>query len=230
MTIHIPEPVLLAWSGGKDSALTLQALRQSRDYEPVALLSNFVETDPDDAVDQRLSMHRVPRALIEQQAQVAGIPLHAVLLPRVPSNSDYEARMGAALAHFQAQGVRAVAHGDLFLEDIRQYRDTNLARAGMNGLYPLWAQDTQALARRFVADGFRAIVICVDTQQLDASFVGRTIDDAFLDALPPGVDPCGENGEFHTFVYDAPIFSAPVVFTTGAVYWRDERFCYCDIR
>ena len=215
--------ILLAWSGGKDSALSLQALRQHSDYQILALLSNF------DEGEDRLLMHRVPRTLVERQAQAVGIPLYPVLLPSVPSNAEYEARMGAALAHFQALGVNAVAHGDLFLEDIRQYRENNLSRIGMKGIYPIWGEDTRALAQRFVAERFKAIVVCVDTAQLDASFVGRTIDEDFLRDLPPNVDPCGENGEFHTFVYDAPIFSAPIPYTVGETYLRDSRFCYCDI-
>ena len=169
-------------------------------------------------------MHRVPRALIEQQAQAAGIPLYPVLLSSTPSNDEYEVKIGAALAHFQAQGVNAVAHGDLFLEDIRQYRENNLARVGMKGIYPVWGQDTRELAQRFIAEGFKAIVVCVDTGQLDASFAGRIIDDDFLRDLPPNVDPCGENGEFHTFVYDAPYFTAPIPFTVGEQYLRDNRF------
>lgn len=218
----MPEPILLAWSGGKDSALTLHALRQMNEYKIVALLSNFND-------DDRLVMHRVPRRLIEQQARAAGIPLYPVLLPSSPSNSEYEARMSAALNHFQEQGISRVAHGDLFLEDVRQYRENNLARIGMRGLYPLWGQNTGELARRFVADGFKAVAVCVDTEQLDGSFVGRDLDESFFDDLPANVDPCGENGEFHTFVYDAPFFSAPIHFRRGDVYLRDERFAYCEI-
>lgn len=225
----MPEPILFAWSGGKDSALALQALRQNPDLEVVALLSNFIEADSADSVGERLIMHRVPRTLIERQAEAVGLPLYPVILPSVPSNTEYEARTGAALAHFQAIGVQSVAHGDLFLEDIRQYRDGNLARIGMKGMYPVWGQDTRSLAQRFVAEGFRAIVVCVDTTQLDASFAGRIIDEDFLRDLPWHVDPCGENGEFHTFVYDAPIFTAPISITAGAPYLRDDRFQYCDI-
>jgi uncharacterized protein (TIGR00290 family) len=219
----VSEPILLAWSGGKDSVLSLQALRQSVEYDVIALLSNFTEDD------DRLIMHRVPRPLIEIQARIVGIPLYRVLLPSTPSNDVYEARMGAALEHFQAQGVNAVAHGDLFLEDIRQYRENNLARIGMKGIYPLWRQDTRDLAHRFIADGFKAIVVCVDTARLDASFAGRIIDHDFLRDLPPKIDPCGENGEFHSFVYDAPFFSASIPFTLGEQTLRYERFLYQEI-
>jgi uncharacterized protein (TIGR00290 family) len=217
------QPVILAWSGGKDSALSLQALKQSREYHVVSLLTNF------SADEDCVMMHRVPRSLIEKQSQAAGVPLYPVLLSSTPSNDEYEAKIGAALAHFQGQGVNAVAHGDLFLEDIRQYRENNLARVGMKGIYPVWGQNTSELARRFLADGFKAIVICVDTEQLHASFAGRIIDDNFLRDLPPNVDPCGENGEFHTFVYDAPFFTAPIPFTIGEKYLRDNRFLYQTI-
>src|SRR5690606_38362347 len=143
--------------------------------------------------------HGVPQALVYQQVKQLGVPLYPVYLSDDPANSEYEARVGAAYRHFQQQGVVTVAHGDLFLEDIRAYRDQHLAHYGMAGLYPVWVQNTTAFAQEFLRLGFRAIVTCVDTALLDAAFCGRFYDEAFLNDLPEGVDPCGENGEFHTF-------------------------------
>ena len=209
MTSPIPEPVLLAWSGGKDSALALAALQADPAYEVVALLTTFSEEA------QATQMHRVPAALLQAQADALGLPLHAVHVPLDPTNTIYEARMQAALEHFQAQGVNTCAFGDLFLEDIRAYREENLARIGMQALFPLWELDTSALARRFIDEGFRAIVVCVDKAYLPEDLAGHAYDAAFLDALPPGADPCGENGEFHSFVFDGPNFRQPVAFTPG---------------
>ena len=223
MTPSAPQPVLLAWSGGKDSALALAALQADPQYEVVALLTTFSEEA------QQTQMHRVPAALLQTQADALGLPLHAVHVPLDPANTIYEARMQAALEHFQAQGVNACAFGDLFLEDIRAYRERNLARIGMQAVFPLWELDTPALARRFVAQGFKAIIVSVDTAQLSESFAGRYYDAAFLDALPSGVDPCGENGEFHSFVFDGPIFRQPVAFTPGERF-SQGNFCWFGIQ
>jgi uncharacterized protein (TIGR00290 family) len=218
-----PEPILLSWSGGKDSSLALHALRKMPGVEVSGLLTTVTE-DYD-----RISMHGVRRVLLEKQAEAAGLPLHIVTIPRECTNEIYEERMAAALAGQRERGVRRVAFGDLFLEDIRQYRESKLATAGMEALFPLWGLDTAALARDFIAQGFQALLVCVDTQALDASFAGRAFDDVLLRDLPAAVDPCGENGEFHTFVHAGPIFSAPIAVRTGVQETRLERFRYCDL-
>lgn len=222
MTTATPRPVLLAWSGGKDSALALAALQADPDFEVAALLTTFSEEA------QQTQMHRVPAALLQAQAAALDLPLHAVSVPLDPTNTVYEARMQAALEHFQRQGVHTCAFGDLFLEDIRAYREQNLDRIGMQALFPLWERETLALARRFIAQGFKAIVVCVDTDHLPASLAGHLYDEAFLAALPPGVDPCGENGEFHSFVFDGPNFRQPVAFTPGERETRDH-FCWFSL-
>jgi uncharacterized protein (TIGR00290 family) len=215
------DKILVSWSGGKDSVLALYMLRESLDV--AALLTIIIEGE------DIVGMHGVPRVLIEQQAAALNLPLHIVYLSPQAPNSEYEARMEAALKTYQAQGVQQVAFGDIFLEDIRQYRERNLARIGMRGIYPLWQNDSRALAESFIQLGFQAIVTCVDTQQLDASFAGKTVDEAFLKALPPKVDPCGENGEFHSFVYDAPFFSTPIPVRVGDCHLQNERFVMCQL-
>ncbi len=214
-------PALIAWSGGKDSAMTLWKLPAM--YQPIALLTNV------QASQGRVSMHGVRRELIELQARALGLPLHAVELPDAPTNAEYEAHVERGFAPFQAQGVTHVVYGDLFLADIRAYRDAHLARLGLHGVYPLWGHNTAALIREFIDAGFRAVIACVDTTQLDASFAGRELDEAFLRDLPNEVDPCGENGEFHTFVYDGPLFSKGLAITVGEIFWKNERFCHCDL-
>jgi uncharacterized protein (TIGR00290 family) len=208
--------VVLSWSGGKDSALALQALR-AEGIEPDALLTTVTERF------ERVSMHGVRRELLAAQASAAGIGLVEVRIPPDCPNEVYEARMGEALAGFDA-----VAFGDLFLEDVRAYREERLAASGRRALFPLWGRDTAALARRFVADGFRATLVCVDPRRLDPSFAGRELDEDLLAELPADVDPCGENGEFHTFVHAGPVFEAPVPVETGERVERDG-FCFCDL-
>lgn len=223
-------PVWPAWSGGKDSVLALHALRGcdvGRGPEaprPVAALLTTVTEGYD-----RISMHGVRRELLHAQAAATGLPLVEVFIPPQCVNAVYEARMGETMARARAAGIEEVAFGDLFLEDVRGYRERQLAVAGMRALFPLWALDTAALARRFVALGFRAWVVCVDTQRLDASFVGRAYDDSFLADLPPGVDSCGERGEFHTFVWDGPVFARPVACRPDHVELRDGRFAFCEL-
>ena len=214
---------LLSWSGGKDSALTLYELQQTNTPQIVALLTTVTE-DYD-----RISMHGVRRDLLEQQAARLGYPLEKALIPKVCSNDDYGRIMTEVLERYKAKGVREVVFGDLFLEDIRSYREDNLEKIGMKGVFPLWEKDTGELARSFVHHGFKAVVVCVDTEALDGNFVDREYDGAFLDDLPEEVDPCGENGEFHTFVYDGPIFSEPIEVVKGEKVLRDERFYYCDL-
>lgn len=218
-----PEPVVLAWSGGKDSALALHALAQDPAWEVVGLLTTVT------AGYDRISMHGVRRPLLEAQAARVGVPLTVVEIPPVASNAEYEARMGEAMAEVRGRGVETIAFGDLYLEEIRRYREAMLARAGMRAHFPLWGRDTAALAREFVALGFEAVTVCVDTAALDGGFAGRDYDAAFLAELPPGVDPCGENGEFHTFVAAGPIFPTPIPFARGEVVLRDERFAFQDL-
>lgn len=220
----------LAWSGGKDSALALWALRGGdvgRGPSPPAPVAALLTTVTEDF--GRVSMHGVRRALVRAQAAAAGLPLVEVGIPARCSDAEYEARMGEVLGAAAARGLEAVTFGDLFLEDVRAYRERQLARLGLRAEFPLWGLDTGELARRFLALGFKAWVVCVDTQRLDASLAGRAYDEAFLDDLPPGVDPCGERGEFHTFVYDGPIFARPVLCRPGEVVLRDGRFAFCEL-
>ncbi len=176
----------------------------------------------------RISMHGVRRILLERQAAALGLPLEIVTIPPQCVNTEYESRMEAMLLTWKNRGVTDVAFGDIFLQDLREYREKNLARVEMKALFPVWLRPTRELAREFIALGFRAVTVCVDPKILDESFVGREIDEAFLAALPPEADPCGENGEFHSFVYDGPGFSGPVEFTLGEKVLRDG-FYFCDL-
>lgn len=216
-------PILLAWSSGKDSAFSLHHLLNENNYQVVALLTTLT-SDYD-----RVSMHGVRRTLVEKQAEALDLPLEIVTINKDASNEEYEAQMEATLLRYKQQGVNAVAFGDIFLEDVRQYRLNNLSKVGMQGVFPLWHQDTRQLVTSFIAQGFKSVITCVDTQVMDARFAGRIIDEAFLAELPDSVDPCGENGEFHSFVYDGPIFKQPVTFTLGERVLRDERFAYIDL-
>ena len=216
------EPVIFCWSGGKDSALALHALRQAGDVEIRALLTT-VSADHD-----RVCMHGVRRELLHRQAEALGMPVVEVRLASEPSNREYEQKMAEALLSFKAQGITRVAFGDIFLEDLKEYRDRQLASIGMTGLYPIWKQSSRSLIERFLRDGFRAVLVCVDLQALPERFVGRDIDGSFLADLPPGVDPCGENGEYHTFVYEGPIFKQPIPIRRGDIH-RTERFVYRDV-
>jgi len=211
----------LSWSGGKDSALTLWTLRR-QDVEPEALITTVT-----DSYD-RISMHGVRRELLARQADAAGIPLIEVRIPPACVNEVYEARMAQAFASPPLSDVEEVAFGDLFLEDVRAYREERLAATGRRGLFPLWGHDTGVLAREFIAAGFQARIVSLDPRTLDASFAGRAYDEQLLADLPASVDPCGENGEFHTFVHAGPIFSQPVACETGEVVER-EGFIFCDL-
>jgi uncharacterized protein (TIGR00290 family) len=216
------EPVLFCWSGGKDSAMALFTLLQRDDVRVVALLTTVTEGY------DRIAMHGVRRELLRRQAESLRLPLHEVCIPPQCVNPVYEARMEEALLLFHNQGVRIVAFGDIFLEDLRAYREKNLARIGMTALFPLWKRDTRELIRFFHQQRFRAIAACVDTRVLDPSFAGRELDESFFRDLPPRADPCGENGEFHTFVFDGPIFQSPIPVRTGDVVNRDG-FVFCDL-
>jgi uncharacterized protein (TIGR00290 family) len=218
----IPDGVLFCWSGGKDSAMALHALQSAGEQCVTALLTTVTEEY------DRISMHGVRRVLLERQAESIGLPLHAVLIPPQSSNATYEARMKEALSEHLAQGVHQVAFGDIFLEDLRVYRERNLAQLGIEALFPVWKRDTRKLARDFLHLGFRAITVCVDPRVLDPCFAGRLLDESFFADLRPGVDPCGENGEFHTFAFDGPIFQKPIHFQIGEKVTRDG-FCFCDL-
>ena len=219
------KPVVLSWSGGKDSALTLDVLRADPNVEVVELLTSVtLEYD-------RVSIHGVRRALLRAQAESLGLPLAEIVLQPKSSNEQYDAAVATALAGLRTRHPRldTVAYGDLFLEDVRRYREERLGPSGVAGLFPIWGRPTGALAEEFIDRGFEARLVCVDTTQLDASFAGRVFDRALLADLPASVDPCGERGEFHTFVANGPGFSTPVAYTVGEVVLRDERFAYCDL-
>ena len=214
--------VLLSWSSGKDSAWTLHLLRQRPDIEVSALVTTF------NSAADRVAMHAVRRALVEEQARSVGIPLWPVELPWPCSNADYETRMRAVCERAVAEGITAAAFGDLFLEDIRAYRVRQLEGTGLEPIFPVWQLPTAALGREMIRAGQKAVITCVDPSKLDASYAGREYDDSLLDSLPAGIDPCGENGEFHSFVYDGPAFSRPLRVRTGETVTRDG-FVFTDV-
>ncbi|MFT3865131.1 MAG: ATP-binding protein [Solirubrobacterales bacterium] len=214
--------VALSWSGGKDSSLALWVMREELGVEPVALLTTMTEDHG------RVSMHGVRRELVHAQAEAVGLPLVEVAIPAVCTNETYEARMAATLAAPPLDAVGTFAFADLYLADIRAYREERLAAIGRRAIFPLWGRDTAALAARFVAAGFEATLACVDPRSLDRSFAGRSYDEALLRDLPEGVDPCGEDGEFHTFVSAGPIFSAPIAIERGETVERDG-FVFTDL-
>lgn len=216
------ERIVLSWSGGKDSCKALHELRQGGDYEVAALLTT-VTRDYD-----RISMHGVRRALLHAQAEALGLTVRELFLPATCSNDDYERLMGEALAEIRADGFDTIGYGDLYLGDIRAYRDRLMTANGMRAIYPVWGRDTSAFVREFIAQGFKAVTVCVDLKALDESFAGRVIDEAFLADLPDGVDPCGENGEFHSFVFNGPPFARPVPFRMGERVTRGT-LCFCDL-
>lgn len=213
---------MLCWSSGKDSAWTLHVLRRRQDVEVVGLLTT-INTEY-----ERVAMHAVRVALLEAQAEAAGLPLWRVPIPNPCSNQAYEAAMGEAVRKALAAGITMMAFGDLFLEDVRRYRETQLAGTGLTPIFPIWGLPTDALARDMVAAGLRARLTCVDPKQLPASFAGRDFDAALLADLPVGVDPCGERGEFHTFAYAGPMFRHPVPVQTGDIVTRDG-FVFADL-
>jgi len=215
--------VLVSWSGGKDSAMALYEIQQSSEYLACALLTTLTRED------ERLGIHFVRGELIEAQAASINLPLHKVFVNRNATNAEYERAMADALTQFRdAEGVETMAFGDLFLEDIRRYREQFLARNEMRGLFPVWKRDTKKFVRDFIKLGFKAIVVSVNEQALDESFAGEMLDEAFLDKLPAGVDPCGERGEFHSFVFDGPNFGRAVKFGRGEISLREGHYC-CDL-
>lgn len=217
-----PHRSWVSWSSGKDSTLSLHRARHNDDLDVTGLLVSF------NAAADRVAMHAVRRELVEAQADRVGLPLHAVDLPWPCSNEIYEQKMAAAMADAKDDGVDRVVFGDLFLADIRAYREQALDGSGIDPHFPLWEEPTDRLAREMLDSGIRAILTCVDTAQLPAEFAGRSFDEELLADMPKGVDPCGENGEFHTFVWDGPGFSAPIDVTVGEVVERDG-FVYCDV-
>ena len=217
------EPIALLWSGGKDSALALRELRANPAYDVRVLLTTVTRNY------DRISIHGVRRELLEAQTAALNVPLQIAAIPPHCSNAQYESVMETALQNLREQGIMRVAAGDLFLRDVRDYREAMLNRHGMKALFPLWNRDTTQLAREFIGAGFEAILSCVDTPSLDARFAGRDFDEALLRDLPPAIDPCGENGEFHSFVWNGPGFAAPVACARGERVLREERFAFCDL-
>ncbi len=222
MSIMKPK-IILCWSSGKDSAFALHQLRTSGQYDVVSLLTTLTEGY------DRISMHGVRRELVLRQAASLGLPLREVWIPQGSSNETYESRMAEALREFIAAGVTGVAFGDIFLEDLKKYRQDKLATVGLEAIFPIWKRDTAAMAREFIAQGFRAILTCVDTRVLDGRFAGRDFDASLLAELPPNIDPCGENGEFHSFVHAGPVFSRPLAVTKGEIVLRDGWYNFCDV-
>jgi uncharacterized protein (TIGR00290 family) len=214
--------VVLAWSSGKDSAWALHVLRRDPALTVVGLLTTV------NAAHDRVAMHAVRRRLLEAQARAAGLPVHVVEIPDPCPNETYQAAMGASVATLRADGVQAMAFGDLFLEDVRRYRETQLAGTGLTPVFPLWGRPTRALAEEMIEGGLQARLTCVDPRVLPAAFAGRAFDRALLADLPPSVDPCGENGEFHSFAWDGPMFRRPVPVTAGVVVERGG-FVFADL-
>jgi len=217
------EKVLFSWSGGKDSTMALCDILAMREYQVAALLTTVTEDY------QRISMHGVRRLLLQQQAESLGIPLEEIMISKQSSNAEYESKMAEVLRRYKEQGVSSVVFGDIFLEDLKVHREKNLAGLGMRGIFPLWKKDTGELIKSFIRLGFKAVTVCVDTQSLEQRFIGRMIDEQFVSDLPRNVDVCGENGEYHSFVSDGPIFKKGISYELGETVLRDSRFYYCDL-
>jgi uncharacterized protein (TIGR00290 family) len=217
------EKILFAWSSGKDSAMALYTLLKDPRHEIAALLTTVTRGY------DRVSMHGVRRDLLERQADALGLPLVKVFITRRSTNEEYESKMRDALEQYRAQGVTSVAFGDIFLEDLKKYREDKLAQLGMTALFPIWRKNSLELANAFIDTGFKAVVTCVDSRHLPKDFAGRKFDRAFLSELPSHVDPCGENGEFHSFAYDGPIFRDEIPVSAGEVVLRDKFFYFCDL-
>jgi len=218
-------PILVSWSGGKDAARALDELQRSRGFEPVALITTLTQGY------DRIAMHGIRRELLAAQAAAAGLPVIEAWQPQSPDNDAYEASFARALgeAHTRFPGLRHIAFGDLFLDDVREWREALCERHGWLPEFPLFGRDTGELAEEVIAAGLRARLCCVDTHQLDAGFAGREYDRDLLDDLPAGVDPCGENGEFHTCVYAGPMFTAPIPIVVGDTVLRDGRFAFTEL-
>ncbi len=217
------EKILFSWSGGKDSAFAFYEMQKNKNYETLALLTTVTEDYG------RISMHGVREELLTKQAISLGVELYKVLISKNGSNQEYEEKMRSALEKFKSEGVESVGFGDIFLEELKKYREDKLFQVGMKGLFPIWKKDTSELASRFIDLGFKTVITCVDSKVIGKEFVGREFDRKVLSELPVGIDPCGERGEFHSFVYDGPIFREPVSCKKGEIVLRDERFWYCDL-
>jgi uncharacterized protein (TIGR00290 family) len=213
---------LLSWSSGKDSAWALHVLQQRAELTVAGLVTTI------NAAFDRVAMHGVRRVLVEAQAEAAGLPLHLLPIPHPCPNATYERIMGEFVARQAAEGIEAFAFGDLFLEDIRRYREQKLAGSGLTPVFPIWGRDTAALARDMIGAGLAAHIACLDPRKLEGRFAGRRFDAALLRELPPGIDPCGENGEFHTFACAGPMFRQPIAIEIGEVVAREE-FVFCDL-
>ncbi len=214
--------MIVSWSGGKDSSLALYEVMKSG-MDVVTLLTTVtLEYD-------RVSIHGVRRALLKRQSESLGFPVEEMLLPKGAADKDYEEELVAMLRRYHARGVVGAVFGDIFLEDVKKFRDGLLAKVGLNGIYPLWKRDSRTLANHFIDLGFKAVVTVVDSQFFGKEFSGRLYDKEFLSDLPSGVDPCGENGEFHTFVYNGPIFTSPIAYVIGEVVFRENQFYYTDL-
>ncbi|AKV00513.1 hypothetical protein AKJ09_07176 [Labilithrix luteola] len=213
---------LLSWSSGKDSAWALRELRRRNDVDVVGLLTTVDE-------EGRVAAHRVPRALVEAQARAIGLPLRTIELPRSPSNATYEAAMREAFAHYRDEGIAHVVFGDLHLQDVRAYRERLFDGTGVSPFFPLWGRATDALAREMIDGGLRAVLVALDAQRIASELIGHTFDDELLRALPTSCDPCGEDGEFHTFVFDGPMFKEPIGVTMASVV-REGDFVIAELR
>jgi len=222
----MPTPVLLSWSGGKDAAWTLHVLRQRDDVEVVGLVTTITEGY------ERISMQGIRVEVLHAQARAAGLPVIEARIPQAADNTIYEAAFADALRSVRVRwpALRTIAFGDLFLDDIRAWRQAQCAKLDWDALFPLFGSDTPTLARTMQQQGLCAALCCVDTTQLDARFAGHVFDGTLLESLPPQIDPCGEHGEFHTCVYDGPMFAAPLPLVQGATVLRDARFAYTDFR
>ncbi len=218
------EQALLSWSGGKDSAMSLYVMQEKMGIRAAALLSTIC------AENSSSFMNNVEEALLEQQAQFTGIAIEKIYVSKDEPNEYYEQKMRTLLSKYMSQGINKVAFGDIFLEELRENRQNKLNQIGAEAIFPLWQKDTRWLAEEFIGLGFKAVVTCIDTNYLNKEFVGRDYDSSFLSELPDCVDKCGENGEFHTFVYSGPIFKQDILFEKGREFEKFEHFYYCDLQ
>ena len=216
--------LIVSWSGGKDSSAALYQILQLGEYEVICLITTITEEF------ERVSIHGVRRELLKRQAVSLGIDLNEIYIPKNCTNKQYESSIESAFKNFREMGINTVLFGDIFLEDVRKYRDSFLDKLSMRAVYPLWLRDSNILASVFIKSGFKAIITCVDSTQLGKEFAGREYDKDLLKNLPAKCDPCGENGEFHTFVYDGPIFKNKIDFEVGETIMKDDRFYYTDLK
>ena len=215
--------VIFSWSSGKDSAYALHQLLNDPSCEVVSLITSITSGY------DRISMHGIRTKLLEEQAKQIGLPLYKIPIPKNCSNEDYEKAMEKAMTHFLEQGIKTVAFGDIFLKDVKEYRIKQLAKVGMNAIFPLWGKNTKKLSHDFIKAGFKSIISCIDTRKMDQSFSGRIYNKLFLNDLPNDCDPCGENGEFHSFVFDGPFFKAPIQINTGFQTLKNNYFYFTEI-